>query len=135
MYRSYPVPTNLQSAIEMVQEKALDMCWDIGHEMIYGGAVFDLEHLHNLKDTYERAEDICQRYLDNNIDIGEFCRIIAAQDLTGYLIEIREFLPYEIIIKYRLNIEEEEEKSDKEEPGDEELIINMLKEKKTTHSE
>lgn len=128
MYRSYSVPANLRGAIEVMQEKCLDMCWDIGHEMIYGEGRFDLEHLHQLQETYKRAEDICQQYLDDNIDINEFCRRTAMQDMVSCLMDIRDFLPDDIIIKYRLfKTEEMEEKEVEDSEDEDQPIINVLK--------
>lgn len=131
MYRSYREPTDLHSAVEVLEEKFRDMSWDAGHESIYGNGWMDLNYLQQLQETFNMAEDLCRGYLDNKISIHEFCEAIAAQDLTSYLFSVRMFLPFDIIVKYhlfKLEIESDEEKPtyDKQHDGDHQPVINMF---------
>lgn len=102
--QSWEKAVDLQSSIKRKQQCLEARSWDAEHEAVYGmNRFFDEEYCNRLAKKYDTGAEICAEYLADKINIDELCKKFIDNDMKDELYDIRNFLIYELIEKYKLH--------------------------------
>lgn len=105
--------SDLQSGVEYLSQTFSNLSFDARHEAVYGmGRLMSPERCEKLADNYDNGEEVCQQYLDGQLDVRELCEKLKAMALAGFLYRIRNVLPDAICSIYCPDTDDEVTNSD-----------------------
>lgn len=103
--QSWEKAVDIKSAVTRLHQSLKARRWDAEHEAVYGMERFySTEYCQQLAEKYNSAADICEDYLEKRITIDDLCKKFIDCDMKRELYDIRNFLVYEIVLKYGLQI-------------------------------
>lgn len=108
MWMAYAEPSwekavDLESSIKRKRQCLEARAWDADHEAVYGmNRFFDEDYCNRLAKKYAVGAAICVEYLAGRISIDDLCKQFIHNDMKDELNDIRNFLVYELVLKYKL---------------------------------
>lgn len=114
---------DLDSAIDRLCQELCALSMDADHAINYDmNMCFDEDRVQYCKEKserYSKGANICNQYCHGLLNLEEFCKRMVRFNLGYFLYSIKKYLPHQIIEKYRLYDDEDDEDGDtKEKDGD-----------------
>lgn len=109
---------DLDSSIHRLSNELYDLCMELVRAINCDDYCLDEDEVRRLGGDSERYSDganLCNKYLHGIVDLEEFCEQLVQMGLKRFLYTIDEYLPKEMIEKYRLNQSDDKNEKDEEE--------------------
>lgn len=114
--------TDIDTSVERLGCELYALSMDSLHAANYDlDCCFDSDNVQCLlKDSekYSSGSNLCQKYLHGILTIEEFCEQITEIELKRFLCDLRQYLPKEIIEKYQLDQDTQENDGEEENVGE-----------------
>lgn len=96
----WPESKDLKSAVGRLHSMFTDYLYDSEHQMNYGGLHVDTEKCEQLSKIYSQAVEICEKYLEKNLDIVRLLSELQKLNLLGQCACLKSYLTKELINQY-----------------------------------
>lgn len=100
--------TDLKSGVQYLSQKFSNLQFDAEHEAVYGmGQFYTEEQCYELATKYQRACDVCEKFLMKFICEECLVQGLIQLELGGFLYPLKDYLRPDLVS--RLNFDEDDE--------------------------
>lgn len=90
---------DLESAVKNLSQQFSNLAFDAHHEAIYGmGRFYTYEECEKIGDTYDKAEEVCDEYLQGKRSISFLVHELADLEMYSFLKKLKPYLPPSLVI-------------------------------------
>lgn len=99
----WPKAVDLISAIERQKCTLEAQAFDVHHGAVYMKMGYpDINEAEAMVEKYNIQSDILDKFLKKTISLEMFCQILIDKKFKSVLYDIRDFLPYYLVVEHKL---------------------------------